>query len=127
MALQSAMNSQLCPMQSLKPTGLPPDKSRNCAMKCIISIGFRNAEWRAGQMQSTPSGTPLAPANLCAHLGARQNAAVARLGPLGELDLNHLDLPLLRLRRKLVSAKGAAFVAAAEIAAADLPDQVAAK
>src|SRR5262245_47285478 len=45
---------------ALKPTGLPPDKSRNCAMKCIISTGVLNAEWRAGEMQSTPIGTPRA-------------------------------------------------------------------
>src|SRR5215813_1062166 len=53
-------DSQAWPMQSLKPTGLPPDKSRNCAMKCIISTGVLNAGWRAGEMQSTPIGTPRA-------------------------------------------------------------------
>ena len=47
-------------MHSLKPTGLPPDRSRNCAMKCIISTGVPKAEWRAGEMQSTPIGTPRA-------------------------------------------------------------------
>ena len=49
-------------MQSLKPTGLPPDSSRSAAMKCIISIGVEKAEWPAGEMQSTPCGTPRAAA-----------------------------------------------------------------
>src|SRR5262244_2116427 len=61
------------------------------------------------------------------HLGTRQHTAVARLGPLRELDLDHLDLPLLRLRGEPVGAEGAVLVAAAEIAAADLPDQVTAE
>ena len=45
-------------MQSLKPAGLPPDSRRIVAMNCIISIGLENAEWRDGEMQSTPTGTP---------------------------------------------------------------------
>ena len=45
-------------MQSLKPVGLPPESFRIVAMNCIISIGVENAEWRDGEMQSTPSGTP---------------------------------------------------------------------
>ena len=45
-------------MQSLKPTGLPPERPRISAMNCIISIGVENAEWPEGEMQSTPMGTP---------------------------------------------------------------------
>ena len=45
-------------MQSLKPAGLPPDSSRISAMNCIISIGVEKAEWRDGEMQSSPIGTP---------------------------------------------------------------------
>src|SRR5262245_65241703 len=63
--------------------------------------------------------------NLRGHLGAGQHAAVAGLRPLRQLDLDHLDLPLLRLRGEPVGAERAVFIAAAEIAAADLPDQVA--
>jgi len=42
-ALQIARNSQRWPMQSLKPTGLPPDSRRISPMNCIISIGVENA------------------------------------------------------------------------------------
>jgi len=45
-------------MQSLNPTGLPPDSVRSCVMKSIISSGVEKAEWRAGEMQSWPMGTP---------------------------------------------------------------------
>ncbi|MNP27554.1 hypothetical protein D3C76_1204720 [compost metagenome] len=42
----------------MKPTGLPPDSSRSCWMKCIISIGVENALWRDGEMQSSPIRMP---------------------------------------------------------------------
>src|SRR5262249_36537163 len=61
------------------------------------------------------------------HLGARQHAAVAGLRSLRQLDFDHLDLSLLRLRGEPVGAERAVLVAAAEIAAADLPDQIAAE
>jgi hypothetical protein len=38
--------------------GLPPDSRRIVAMNSIISTGVENAEWRDGEMQSTPTGTP---------------------------------------------------------------------
>ena len=59
-ALQMPMNSHGWPMQSLKPTGLPPDSSRSLATKCTISSGVENAECDAGETQSTPAGTPRA-------------------------------------------------------------------
>src|SRR5262249_10164502 len=65
--------------------------------------------------------------DLWRHLGARQDAAVARLGSLRKLDLDHLDLRLLALPGNPLGADRAVFVAAAKIAAADLPDQVAAE
>ena len=43
--------------------------------------------------------------NLRRHLGARQYPAVAGLGPLRELDLDHLDLSLLRLHGEPVGAE----------------------
>jgi hypothetical protein len=58
-ALQMAKNSHSWPMQSLKPAGLPPDSRRISAMKRIISTGVEKAEWRDGEMQSWPIGTPL--------------------------------------------------------------------
>jgi hypothetical protein len=44
----------------LKPTGLPPLSSRSLAMNSSISTGVENAECRAGETQSTPTGTPRA-------------------------------------------------------------------
>ncbi|MNY17441.1 hypothetical protein D3C86_1507600 [compost metagenome] len=58
MALAMPMNSHGWPRQNLKPTGLPPDSSRSCAMKCIISIGVENAVWRDGDTQSSPIRMP---------------------------------------------------------------------
>ena len=45
-------------MQSLKPTGFPPESSRSRAMKVINSIGVEKAPWRAGDKQSLPTSTP---------------------------------------------------------------------
>jgi hypothetical protein len=78
-------------------------------MNCSIPIGVEKAEWRDGEMQSTPAGT-----------------AVARLGALADLELDHLHLRRLRLLREPFLAEAAVRVAAAEVAAADFPDQVAA-
>ena len=60
------------------------------------------------------------------HLGRRQHAAMAGLGALADLELDHLDLvggsdplELFRIERSVA-------VAATEISGADLPDQIAA-
>src|SRR5262249_12706249 len=58
------------------------------------------------------------------HLGAGQPAAVPGLGPWRQLDLDHFPLRLLRLLGEALGAEAAVVVAAAEIAAAELPDQV---
>ena len=57
-ALQMARNSHSLPTHSLKPVGLPPDSSRSLAMNSINSTGVEKAEWRAGEIQSWPMGTP---------------------------------------------------------------------
>jgi hypothetical protein len=57
-ALQMAKNSHSWPTQILKPAGLPPERRRSSAMKRIISTGVENAECCAGEMQSSPIGTP---------------------------------------------------------------------
>src|ERR1700733_1853232 len=59
-------------------------------------------------------------------LGAGQHTAVAGLGSLAELELDHLDLVAPGVRLKFLGAEGAVAVAAAEITGADFPDDVAA-
>ena len=61
-----------------------------------------------------------------ADLGRRQHPAVAGLGPLRQLDLDHLHLRRARVLGEACLAETAIVVAATEITRADLPDQVAA-
>ena len=58
MALTMLMNSHGWPMQSLKPTGLPPERSRSVAMKRASPSGESKALCHAGDTQSRPGGTP---------------------------------------------------------------------
>ena len=60
------------------------------------------------------------------HLGAGQHAAMARLGALAELELDHLDLRVGGVGDEAFFVERTVVVAAAEVARADLPDQVAA-
>ncbi|MCY1427911.1 hypothetical protein D9M71_437790 [compost metagenome] len=62
--------------------------------------------------------------NLGADLVPRQDAAVARLGALAELDLDHLHLWRARLLGETLRVEAAVLGAAAEVATADFPDQV---
>ena len=112
-------------MQSLKPIGLPPDNLRNSAMKCSISTGVEKAEWQAGDIQSTTKRNAARRGDFGRHLSRRQNTAMTGLGTLRQLDLDHLDLRSRRLCRKTLRRKRAVGIAAAEIAASDLPDDVA--
>ena len=57
-AFTIANQSAILPMQSLKPTGLPFDKLRSSWIKRHNSKGDLKAEWLAGDMQSSPKGTP---------------------------------------------------------------------
>ncbi|MPN11578.1 hypothetical protein SDC9_158881 [bioreactor metagenome] len=59
-------------------------------------------------------------------LGAQQHAAMARLGALAELQLNHLDLRIGGIGDELFFAERAVVVAAAEVARCHFPDQIAA-
>jgi hypothetical protein len=52
---------------------------------------------------------------------------MAGLGALRKLDLDHLDLRIARSRLEALGAKRAVLVAAPEVAAAELPDDVAAE
>ena len=62
--------------------------------------------------------------NFLGDLAARQDAAMAGLGALAELDLDHFDLRILRGLCKLIGIEGAVIGPAAEIAAADFPHEV---
>ena len=62
--------------------------------------------------------------NLLAYFCFGQHAAMARLGPLGQFDLDHLDLRRLGLQRKAVRIKVPVGGSAAKVARSDLPDQV---
>src|SRR3990167_11370294 len=64
--------------------------------------------------------------DLLGYLGARQHAAMARLGPLAQLDLDHLYLIDLRSVAEARGVEMAVVGAATEIAAADFQHQVAA-
>src|SRR5690554_2883280 len=54
MALTMANHSHGWPIASLKPTGLPPESSRNWSRNSNSSTGLEKAEWLAGDMQSSP-------------------------------------------------------------------------
>src|SRR3546814_4008772 len=60
-------------------------------------------------------------------LGPGQHAAVAGLGALRELELDHLHLRIARVGGETFLAEAAVLLAAAEVARADFPDQVAAR
>ena len=62
--------------------------------------------------------------DLLGYLASRQYAAMARLGPLAELDLHHLDLGIARVIGELRRVELAVIGSAPEIAATDLPDQI---
>ena len=86
-------------MHSLKPAGLPPDSRRSLAMKSIISIGVENAEWRDGEMQSTPIGTPRVAAISAVTLAAGSTPPWPGLAPWLSLISIILTCSLARARR----------------------------
>src|SRR5260370_35236552 len=64
--------------------------------------------------------------DLLADLGRRQHAAMARLGALAELELDHLDLRIGGAGGELLGRESAVGIARAEGARAQLPDDAAA-
>ena len=80
-----------------------------------------------GLTQSRPTGTPRIAAISGVTFARRQQAAEARLRALGELDLDRAHRRAARrVSRSRSRPKRPALVAAAEVAGADLEDQVAA-
>ena len=110
----------------LMPTGLPPDSSRSGPMKAISSSGVEKALWRAGETQSASRGTPRVSAISGVILAFGRTPPWPGFGALAELDLDHLDLRVDRLPAEKIRIEMAVLRAAAEIAAGDLPDDVAA-
>src|SRR5690606_2202600 len=59
--------------------------------------------------------------NLRADLGRRQDAALARLGALAELELDHLHLRIGGIALEAFGIEAAVAIAAPEVARADFP------
>ena len=123
-ALQIARNSYGCPMQSLKPVGLPPDMLQ--LMDELDKLDWRR-ERRVARRRNAilPERHATNSRDLRVHLGRRQDTAMAGLGALAQL-VDHFHLIersrlLEPLRRKLSVLR-----AASEVAGADLPNDVAA-
>src|ERR1700741_3941797 len=64
--------------------------------------------------------------NLLGTLRRRQHAAMSGLGALADLELHHLDLIVGRNAGELIRIESTVAVAAAEIAGADFPNEIAA-
>src|SRR6185437_4499551 len=126
MALQMASTSARRPTHSLMPTGLPPASSRSWATNATSSRGVWNAECPDGLMQSWPSGTPPHGGDLRGDLGRGQHAPDPRLRALGELERHALDGRVGGLVGEPRRVEPAVGRAGAEVAAAQLPHEVAA-
>ena len=113
-------------MHSLKPTGLPPDRRRSSAMKAIISSGVEKAEWRAGDRQSSPSATPRMAAISAVTLAPGSTPPWPGLAPWLSLISIILICSVRGDRGEFRAVEAALRRPAAEIARADLPDDVAA-
>ena len=113
-------------MHSLKPVGLPPDKRRSSGDEVHHLYGRRKgAVARRGDAVLAPFHQADA-RNLARNLSGRQDSAETRLGTLAELDLDHFDLLLRRRLGEALGRERSIHVAAAEVAGADLPNDVAA-
>ena len=125
-ALQIARNSQGWPMQSLKPAGLPPDKPPH--RRDELHHLDRGREGGVARRRDAVLARRHAAdrRDLGRDLGAGQHAAMAGLGALAQLELDHLDLLVAATAREVLGREAAVEIAAAEIAGADLPDDVAA-
>jgi hypothetical protein len=90
-ALQMPNHSQGWPMHSLKPVGLPPDSG--AALDELHHLDRRREGAVAGRADAVHAHRHAARGgDLGRDLGPRQHAAMARLGALAELELDHLDL-----------------------------------
>ena len=103
------------------------------AARLLAQVGdeLQQAQWRGerrvlgGRDAVLPHRYVAGGRNLLAELGRRQYAAMAGLGTLRQLHLDHLHLRINRLLGEARLVETAVMVAAAEIARAQLPDQIA--
>ena len=96
-------------------------------MNCIISIGVENALWRGGEMQSSPIATPRVAAISRLTLAAGSTPPWPGLAPWLIFSSTILHLIVGRdFGRTFRVENVPSRVARAEIARADLPDDVAA-
>ena len=82
--------------------------------------------WAGGLTHFSPCGTSRASAISWVTFARRQHAADAGLGALAELERDALDVVVRGLVAELGRVEAAVLGARAEVAAADLPDEVAA-
>src|SRR6185312_1345487 len=73
-----------------------------------------------------PDGNPPRGGDFGRDLGAWQDAAVPGLGALGQLDFDHADIVAPGHVGKALLREAAVVIAAAEVARADVPDEIAA-
>ncbi|MCY1462155.1 hypothetical protein D9M71_798970 [compost metagenome] len=105
MALHMASTSVREPTQNLKPTGLPPASFRSRATNCISSRGVVKLECEAGEMQSTPRGTPRVAAISSVILAAGSTPPSPGLAPWESLMVMPLTCSLDALRAKRSGSK----------------------
>ena len=114
------------PRQSLKPAGLPPASSRIRATNSTSSRGVENTRWYDGDTHFSPFGTPRASAISWVTLAPGSTPPMPGLAPWLSLSETILTWSSAAVSRELVRVEVAVLGAGAEVAAADLPDQVAA-
>ena len=110
----------------MNPAGLPPDSPRSLSTNRISSSGVENAECRAGETQSIALGTPRVTAISGVTLAPGSTPPWPGLAPCDSLISIILTCGVVRIASEILGREDAVERAAAEIARADLPDDVAA-
>ena len=104
-ALQIARNSRREPMQILKPTGLPPLRSRSRSMKSTSPSGVENSGCTGGETTVVPIGTPRAAATSALTLAPGSRPPSPGLAPWEILMLMALTCSSPALAAKAWSSK----------------------
>ena len=125
-ALQIANHSHGWPMQSFKPVGLPPESLRSRSTNSSSATGVANSPCRAGLTQSSPCCTPRVAAISAVTFEPGSTPPWPGFAPWLSLTSIILTWSVARVRGEALGAEAPMLVAAAEVARAHLPDQVAA-